>query len=313
MRVLVTGGAGFIGSFICEHLLALNHDVIALDDLSLGRERNVEHLLASKNFELHVDDILNESAFAALFKRSKFDCIFHLAANSDIAKSYTSPGVDLNRTFMTTALTLEAARRFDIGQIIFASTSAVYGETKGRVAESHGPLLPISHYGAAKLASEAFVSSYAENYGISAWITRFPNVVGPRATHGAVFDFVKKLKRNPSALEVLGDGNQIKPYLYVEDLVKAILFIWENTSDRVNLYNIGVDSRTSVADIARIVIEESGTNARIEYTGGSRGWIGDVPNFEYDTSALKRLGWKADLTSDEAVRAAARALWQEAE
>ena len=165
--------------------------------------------------------------------------------------------------------------------------------------------------GAGKLASEAFITSFAENYGIRSWITRFPNVVGGRATHGAVFDFVQRLSKDSSKLTVLGNGTQMKPYLFVSDLVDAILTVFRETDAPLNVYNVGVDTSTTVADIARFAIEEGGLDATIEYTGGDRGWIGDVPRFAYDFAKITALGWRASMTSDAAVRHAARAIWSE--
>jgi UDP-glucose 4-epimerase len=234
-----------------------------------------------------------------------------MAANSDIARSHADPRVDLDNTFLTTFRVLEAMRQAGVGQFVFASTSAIYGEVEGRVREDFGPLKPISHYGAAKLASEAFISSYGENYGIQSWITRFPNVVGPRATHGAVYDFVHKLRRNPGQLEVLGDGNQEKPYLDVHDLIAAMLLVWRSTGERTNIYNVGALTRSKVSDIARIVIEEGPGPADIVYTGGDRGWVGDVPKFDYDISAIAALGWSPTMDSDDAIRRAAQAVWSE--
>jgi UDP-glucose 4-epimerase len=219
--------------------------------------------------------------------------------------------VDLNNTFMTTVRVLDMMRKEGVERLVFASTSAIYGEAAGDISEHFGPLKPISHYGAAKLASEAFISSYGANYGIQSWITRFPNVVGPRATHGAIYDFVHKLRRTPDRLVVLGDGTQEKPYLNVTDLVRAIMLVWQSTDDLTNIFNVGALTRSRVADIARIVIEEAPQPAEIVYTGGDRGWIGDVPKFSYDISALTALGWLPTMTSDEAVRIAAKAIWAE--
>lgn len=311
MKILVTGGAGFIGSFLCDFLIGSGHHVLAYDDLSLGRQQNIEGQFGNERFEFIKGDILDTSYFENVVQSGNFECIFHMAANSDIARSHASPSIDLNKTFMTTFNVLEAARKFEIKKLVFASTSAIYGEAKGKVSEDFGPLVPISHYGAGKLASEAFISSFCENYGMQAWITRFPNVVGPRATHGAVYDFVRKLIVTPDSLTVLGNGTQIKPYLNVEDLVRAMLLIWEKTNGKFNIFNVGADTRTAVSDIARIVIEESGKEAEIVYTGGDRGWIGDVPKFEYDTTALRSLGWQPTMTSDDAIRVAAKAIWRE--
>ncbi|WP_324806680.1 NAD-dependent epimerase/dehydratase family protein [Sphingomonas sp. LY29] len=313
MKILVTGGAGFIGSHVCDALIANGHDLVVLDNFSLGRETNVEHLADNPNFRLVRGDATNRALLAEIFADGAFECVFHLAANSDIARSHAAPSVDLDNTFMTTFCLLEAMREAGTKQIVFASTSAIYGEAAGEVGEDHGPLAPISHYGAAKLASEAFISSYGENYGIQSWITRFPNVVGPRGTHGAVFDFVQKLRRTPGELEVLGDGTQEKPYLNVHDLVAAILMVWRETSERMNIFNVGAPTRSTVADIARIVIEEGPGDADIRYTGGNRGWVGDVPKFAYDISKISALGWAPTMTSDEAIRVAARAIWDEAQ
>lgn len=313
MKILVTGGAGFIGSHLCDQLVAGGNQVVAVDDLSLGRERNIVQLRDLAGFDFERGDILDEDWFAPFVRDGEFDCVFHMAANSDIARSHADPSVDLDRTFRTTYVVLDAMRKAETRRLVFASTSAVYGEAAGEIDEDYGPLLPISHYGAAKLASEAFISSFGENYGIQSWVTRFPNVVGSRATHGAVYDFVKRLRANPHELTVLGDGSQEKPYLSVQDLVAAILLIWQSTNDQTNVYNVGARTRTKVSDIARIVVEEGPRDAKILYTGGDRGWIGDVPKFAYDISKVEALGWAPTMSSDEAVRAAARAVWNETE
>jgi UDP-glucose 4-epimerase len=313
VKILVTGGAGFIGSHLCDALVALEHEVVAVDNLSLGREANLSTLRGNSLFEFVRGDVLDAEWLDQLIGTGGFDCVFHMAANSDIARSHADPCVDLDNTFLTTFRVLEAMRRAAVRKIVFASTSAIYGEVDGQVREDYGPLEPISHYGAAKLASEAFISSYGENYGIQSWITRFPNVVGPRATHGAVYDFVHKLRRTPGHLEVLGDGTQEKPYLNVQDLVEAMLIVWRSTTARINIYNVGATTRSKVADIARIVVEEGPGPAEIVYTGGDRGWIGDVPKFAYDISAIEALGWSPSMTSDDAIRVAARAIWAETE
>lgn len=311
MRFLITGGAGFIGSHLCDALVGLGHGIVAVDNLSLGRENNIAHLKDNPAFEFVRGDVLDADWFEDVVRTGGFDGVFHMAANSDIAISHENPRVDFDNTFQTTFRVLEAMRKFAIKRLVFASTSAVYGEMDGRIREDSGPLKPISHYGAAKLASEGFISAYAENYGIQSWITRFPNVVGSRATHGAIYDFVQKLRRTPGRLEVLGDGSQEKPYLNVHDLIEAMLLVWRSASEKVSIFNVGATTRSKVSDIARIVIEEGPSEAEIVYTGGDRGWIGDVPRFAYDISAIERLGWSPSMTSDEAIRAAARAVWAE--
>ena len=302
MKMLITGGAGFIGSHLCDKLCEIGHSIVVIDNLSLGKVSNIEHLILNDKFKFINEDLLNIDKLDEVFLFEKFDIIFHMAANSDIAKSFENPSIDKDNTFMTTYNVLLMMKKHIVKKIVFASTSAIYGDTKDVLTEDYGPLKPESHYGASKLASESFISSFVKNYDLQAWIVRFPNVVGERATHGVIYDFINKLKNKPTSLEVLGDGEQYKPYLYVKDLVEAILFVWKNTNDNLNIYNLGVDSRTKVKDIAKMVIEEMMLNAKIKYTGGDRGWVGDVPEFNYNLSKINSLGWTASKTSNEAVR-----------
>jgi UDP-glucose 4-epimerase len=311
LKILVTGGAGFIGSHICDTLVKAGNRVIAADNMILGSRANLTQLDGRGDFELVEMDVANIDRLKSLFEKQRFDCVFHMAANSDIAKSHADPSIDVANTFQSTYAVLEAMRCSAVKQIIFASSSAIYGDIDGAIAENSGPLMPISHYGAAKLASEAFISSYGENYGIQSWMARFPNVVGDRSTHGAIFDFVNKLKCTPDTLTVLGNGLQIKPYLHVTDLIDAILLAWERLDERTNFFNVGGSTRCSVRRMAEIVVEESGRNALIEYTGGDRGWIGDVPSVEYDTGKIRALGWTPKLDSEQAVRSAARWLFKQ--
>jgi UDP-glucose 4-epimerase len=306
MYTLITGGAGFIGSHLADALLDVGHQVVAVDNLVLGREENIAHLRSHSRFQFQRLELLEESELHHLFAAGRFDVVFHLAANSDIARSHCDPDVDRDNTFATTYAVLKAMKAHGVGQIVFASTSAIYGERTGALAEDAGPLLPVSHYGAGKLASEAFIASFVANYGLRAWIVRFPNVVGGRATHGVIHDFIGKLRRRPDMLEVLGNGWQNKPYLHVADLVAAIVFVWQRAAERVNVFNVGVESRTRVQRIAELVIEEMGLAATIHYTGGDRGWVGDVPEFHYQLDRIHALGWRARLHSDEAVRLAIR-------
>jgi UDP-glucose 4-epimerase len=310
MKLIVTGGAGFIGSHLCDALIKEGHDLVCIDDLSLGRLSNIAHLLKPETdrFRLVELDILDRDRFQAVVAEVKPDAIFHLAANSDIPRGLTEPETDLKKTFLTTFEVLLAMKNVGIKQLIFASTSAIYGELDIPLTEDVGPLKPISLYGAGKLGAEAFVSAFSACFGIQAWVFRFPNVVGERATHGAMFDFINKLEANPAELVVLGDGSQSKPYVYVKDLVAGILFGWANSGDPYNCFNLGVESTTTVRRIAEIVREEMTLDqATIRYTGGDRGWVGDVPHFRYDLTKVHRLGWRAKMTSDEALRAAVRA------
>lgn len=308
MKILVTGGAGFIGSHLVDYLLIEDNQVVVIDNLSLGLESNISKHFENKNFKFYKQDLLNLDSVKEIFKTENFETVFHLAANSDIARSTIDPKVDLDNTFLTTYNVLTAMREFNVKNLIFSSTSAIYGETSEKISENFGPLFPISHYGAGKLASEAFVSSFSENYGFNVWIIRFPNVVGERATHGVILDFINRLKLNPYALTVLGDGMQHKPYLYVKDLVEAIVYIWKNTNEKINVYNVGVDSRTRVKEIAEMVVSQMGLTPEIKYNGGDRGWIGDVPQFNYNLQKVHNIGWHAKYTSNEAVKMAIKAI-----
>jgi UDP-glucose 4-epimerase len=308
MQILVTGGAGFIGSHLIEALLAQGHDVTAVDNLSLGSKRQLAHLVDHQRLTFHEVDILDRRAFAQVMAAGRFDCVFHLAANSDIARSHDNPDVDLENTFETTYAVLREMRLHGVRQIVFASTSAVYGEASCALDENHGPLLPVSHYGAGKLASEAFISSFVTNYGMQAWIARFANIVGERATHGALYDFINRLRRDPSELPVRGNGEQAKPYLYVKELVEALLFIWQHAGKPLNIFNVGVDSRTSVKQIVGIVTEELHVQPTVRYEKTAAGWVGDVAQVQYRVDKLDALGWHATRTSDEAVQCAVRAM-----
>ena len=304
MNILVTGGAGFIGSHLDDALIARGHQLTIVDNLVLGRKENIEHLIGNPNFRFIEADLLDMPKMREIFAEGKFDMVYHLAANSDIQKGGKDPMVDYNLTFNTTFNVLQLLKEFEIKKFFFASTSAIYGETYDVLNEDYGPLKPVSNYGAGKLASEAFISAFSSTYGIQTWITRFPNVVGERFTHGVIYDFIKKLRNNPEELEVLGNGEQCKPYVYVKDLVEAILYVIDHASEKYNVYMIGSDSRTKVKEIAAMVIEEMGLNAKIRYTGGDRGWVGDVPEFRYDLTKINKLGWTAPHNSNESVRLA---------
>jgi UDP-glucose 4-epimerase len=304
MNVLLTGGAGFIGSHLADRLLEEGHHVAVVDNLVLGKEENIRHIIGKSSFAFYKLDILDFDKFDAVVAKEKPDIVFHMAANSDIQKGGADPNVDFGLTLTTTFNVLKSMRTHGVKKLVFASTSAIYGETRELLHENFAPLRPVSMYGASKMASEAYIYAFSANCDIQVWITRFPNVVGERFTHGVIYDFVKKLRANPAELTVLGNGQQYKPYVYVKDLVDGIMFCWKNSSEKINVYNLGVDSRTRVRDIAAMVIEEMGLHAEIKYTGGDRGWVGDVPEFSYDLSKVQKLGWKASRTSDEAVRIA---------
>lgn len=310
MNILVAGGAGFIGSHLCDALLSKNNTVIVADKLIMG-SKNIEHLSQNTNFKFYEMELANQDNVDKLFKDNKIDIVYHMAANSDIQKSANDTSIDFNDTLLTTRVLLESMRKNNVKNIFFASTSAVYGEMPDIVLnEETGGLKPVSYYGGAKLASEALISSYVSMCDMNAVIFRFPNVIGPRLTHGVVYDFVKKLRNNPKELLILGNGTQCKPYIYVTDLVNAILKLTEQFEPGLDVFNISVMSEgTSVTHIAEIVVDVLGlSDVEFKYTGGDRGWKGDVPRFKYDISKVLATGWKPEYTSDEAVRKAAQSL-----
>lgn len=304
MNILVAGGAGFIGSHLIDSLLAEGHRVICADKLIMGKQ-NIEHIAEGENFKFYEVELAKQDVVDSIFNKEKIEIVYHLAANSDIQKGGKEPSIDFNDTLLTTRALLESMRKANVKKMFFASTSAVYGEMLDvELTEKTGGLMPVSYYGGAKLASEALISSYVSMCDMSVVIFRFPNVIGPRLTHGAVFDFIRKLRKNPAELEILGNGTQCKPYIYVLDLVEAIMKLTKSFVPGEIVYNISVNSPgTTVTHIAEIVVEELGlNNVKFAYTGGDRGWKGDVPRFSYDISKVLSTGWAPKHTSDEAVR-----------
>ena len=302
MKAFVTGGAGFIGSHLIDKLLNRGDQVTSFDNLSSGKKEFFKSHLNNENFCFVESDLLDLSA---LKKEAKdHDVVFHIAANPFVRLGEKQTKLDLEQGAIATYNVLEAMRKNHIKKIVFSSSSVVYAETPDiEIPETYGPTLPISLYGAGKLAAEGLISAFCGTFGFQAWIYRFANVVGSRGTHGVIVDFIEKLKKNPKELEILGNGRQRKPYLHVSDIVDGILFGFDHSNDHVNLYNVGCDSNTTVTRIAELVVEEMGlSNVEFKYTGGIRGWAGDVPRFQLDITKLKKLGWEERFTSDEAVR-----------
>lgn len=302
MKALVVGGAGFIGSHLIDALLSEGNDVVCVDNFFIGTKENIKHLEGNKHFRFYEQDASCLNKMEKIFEKEHIDYVFHLAANSDIQASAQNPMIEYKNTYSTTFTILECMRKHNVKKLFFASTSAVYGEQMGaHVGEETVPLKPISYYGGAKLGSEGIISAFAYMNDMSVLVFRFPNVIGPRLTHGVIFDFVKRLKEDPSHLRILGDGTQCKPYIYVLDLVNAIMK-FKDVKAGVALYNVGVETQTSVTRIAEIVCEKMGlTGIPFEYTGGRGGWKGDVPVFAYNLDKIHGQGWEASMTSDEAV------------
>lgn len=304
MKVFVTGGAGFIGSHLVDKLINKGNIVTVYDNLSSGKKQYIKQHLENNNFSFIQADLLDLKQVKKEIKGH--DVVFHIAANPHVRLGEKQTDLDLKYETIATYNVLESIRVNNIKKIIFSSSSVVYGETPEiSLTETYGPTLPISLYGAGKLASEGLISAFCGTFDLQAWIYRFANVVGTRGTHGVVVDFIEKLKKNPKELEILGDGKQCKPYLHVSDCVEGIIFGLEHSHDKINLLNLGCKTNTTVTKIAEMVVEEMGLNGvSFKYTGGKRGWKGDVPRFQLDAGKMNKLGWNERYTSDEAVKKA---------
>lgn len=308
--IFVTGGAGFIGSHLVDSL-APENKIIVFDNLSSGREEFISSHYNSSNFIFIKGDLLDiEKLESAL---DGVDFVFHLAANPDIRYGISHTDVDLKQGTIATYNLLEAMRKKEIKSFAFSSTSAIYGEpTCTPTPENYGPLKPISLYGASKLACEGLATSFSHTFQMQVWMFRFANIIGARGTHGVIVDFIEKLKKNPKELEILGDGTQSKSYLLVEEVVDAIQYCVTHSNEDVNIYNLGCRDWINVGRIADILVEELGLkNVNFKYTGGIRGWAGDVPKIMLDSAKIEKIGWKAKNNSDDAVRMAIKSLISE--
>jgi UDP-glucose 4-epimerase len=310
MKAFVTGGAGFIGSHLVDHLMK-TASVTVYDNFTSGRKEFIRHHLGKKNFMVVEADLLDFEKIQKAIAGN--DIVFHLAANPDARLGISDTSLDLHQETIATYNILEAMRQNNIRKIVFSSSGTIYGETPViPISENYGPVLPISLYGAGKLASEGLISAFCNTFDMQGWIFRFANVVGDRGTHGVIFDLINKLKKNPRELEILGDGMQEKPYLEVNDCIEGILFALNHSRERVNVYNLGCDSSTNVRAIAGMVLEEMGLpHTRCNYASSDRGWPGDIPQYRCDCHKINSLGWKAKYTSDEAVRLTVKALVKE--
>lgn len=313
-KILITGGAGFIGSHLAEVLVENENKVIVLDNLSSGLKSNLEICNNNKNFELVVEDIKNIEKNSSILNEVK--TIFHIAAYPEVRTGYETPELAYDQNIKNTFIMLESIRKSDVEQFVFASSSVVYGEPEILpTPEDYGPLLPISVYGGSKLACEGLVSSYCHTYGIKGTIVRFANVVGARSRHGVIWDFIKKLENNQKELEILGDGKQVKSYIHVDDCINAILFCVENSKNQVDVFNIGNKDQINVLDIGSVVCRSLGLeNVQIFTKGGTkdgRGWIGDIKNMQLDISKVTSLGWNPKLNSKQSVEKAAKEIINE--
>lgn len=302
-HAVVTGGAGFIGSNLVDQLMLKGYAVTVIDNLSGGKKEFIQHHVLSPGFHFITADVRQKKTMQRVLPRTA-DVVFHLAANADISKGIEDPSLDYENTIAATFSLLEAMRHRGIQRLLYASGSGVYGD-RGTVfsSESAGPYTPVSMYGATKLGAEGLISAYAHLFGIQVWIVRPANIIGPRLTHGVVYDFLHRLKKDPSQLHILGDGKQSKSYLYVDDVLRALFLIMKKAKRPVNIFNISSQSYITVNEIADCVIHAMNLqNVKRTYSGGHIGWKGDVATVRISSARLRNLGWKPHYTSLAAVR-----------
>lgn len=299
-RLIVTGCAGFIGSTLVDRLLADGHEVIGIDNFSTGQRRFLDGALSHSNFRLIETDLLDLDTLKQSFTGGM--AVFHLAANADVRFGTEHPRKDLEQNTIVTYNVLEAMRANGIKKIAFSSTGSVYGESPVVPTPEDGPFpIQTSLYGASKAACEGLIAAYCEGFGFQSWIFRFVSILGERYTHGHVFDFYHKLKADPSRLPVLGNGKQRKSYLYVQDCIDAILLSVDKATEKVNIFNLGVNGYCEVNDSIGWICDALGVTPKLEYSGGDRGWIGDNPFIFLETAKIQSLGWKPKFGIHEGV------------
>ncbi|RLI75351.1 UDP-glucose 4-epimerase [Archaeoglobales archaeon] len=298
--IVVTGGAGFIGSYIVDELVSNGFDVIVFDNLSSGNLDYINDKAKFYKIDLTRDEI----------KLKDVEEVWHIAANPDVRIGLEDPDEIYSNNILATYKILEAMRKYDVDRIIFTSTSTVYGEANLIPTPEEYSMHPISLYGASKLACEALIESYCHTFDIKGWIYRFANVIGKRSNHGVIYDFIMKLRNNPNELEILGDGEQNKSYIYISDCIDA-MFYGLKANQKVNIFNIGSEDQIKVRRIAEIVCEEMRLKPKFKFTGGKRGWKGDVPLMLLSIEKLKSIGWRPKYNSEEAVRLAVRDLLED--
>lgn len=319
MRIFVSGGAGFIGSHIIQKLLLAAHvgSVVVYDNFTSGSMDHLKSVRLNPKLRIIEGDIKHLGMLTNAMIGSNL--VIHLAANPDIAKAVKQPDIDFWEGTYLTQNILEAMRVNNVPEILYASGSGVYGEDPCiAFQESYGPCFPISTYGASKLACEALISSYCHMFSMRGRAFRFANVVGPKQTHGVGFDFIRSLKQNPTELRILGDGSQSKSYIYVDDIIEAILLVHSKAAEIQNqcydVFNVATDDYISVTEIANIACRLAGlkpSSVIYQYTGGDRGWKGDVPKVLFDVTKIKNLGWRARQNSAQAIESSIVAMYNE--
>lgn len=300
-KIIITGCAGFIGSNLVDKLLSLNAQIVGIDNLSTGKKKFLENALKYKNFKFIKCDLLNLKKIKKIFRGSEM--VFHMAANADVRYGYKKPHKDLEQNTIVTYNILESMRINGIKDIAFCSTGSVYGEPKNfPTPENENFPVQTSFYGASKLAGESLIQAYCEAFKFKSWIFRFVSILGNRYTHGHVYDFYKQLLKNPKSLRVLGDGNQKKSYLYIDDCIEGMLLAIKKSKAKINIFNLGTDEYFSVKQSIKVISSLLKAKPKIVFEGGKRGWIGDSPFIYLNTKKIKSLGWKSKLSIEESIK-----------
>lgn len=299
-KVLVTGGAGFIGSHIVDALLANKNKVIVYDNFSTGKGLFIKHNLNNKNFKLVKGDVLQTKKLTAHMK--DVDFVMHLAAHADVKSGFTDHTIDHLQNLEATRSVLEAMYKNKVTKIAFSSTSSVYGDAKTHPTPENYPFEPSSLYGATKAACENYIQSYARYYDWRAYIFRFVSFVGERYTHGIIFDVLKKLKKDSKSLELLSDGTPRKSSIYVKDGISAIFKVINTSTEQIGIYNIGHDDVLSVNEIVDTILAAADVKVQKKYLGGDSGWKGDNKFVYLDNKKLKKLGWKPKISFKEGIK-----------
>ncbi len=302
-KFLVTGGSGFIGSHFCDEALKRNHEVIAYDNLETGQKFFLTDAIKNSKFRLVESDIRELEQLKKIANEFKPDWVIHFAANADVRQGLDRPRRDLDYNTIGTWNVSEAARSSGCKNILFSSTGSVYGEPQIFPTPEACPFPEqTSLYGASKCAGEAILSAYANGYNMNCVVFRFVSILGPRYTHGHVFDFVKNLRKDSSQLKILGNGKQLKSYLHIYDLMKGLWTVIESEPKKFQVFNIGHDDALTVDRSISYIVDELKIKPQYNYTGGERGWIGDSPRIQLECSRLKNLGWKTEHSLETGVR-----------
>jgi len=301
-RFMVTGCAGFIGSNLVDRLLSDGHEVVGVDNFSTGRREFLSAALSNPAFSLIEGDLMDTVTLDMALADRSVALVFHLSANADISHGTKNPRRDLEQNTIVTYNVLDGMRSHGVRRIVFSSTGSIYGEPEVFPTPEYAPFpIQTSYYGASKLAGEGLICAFCEGFGFQSWIYRFVSVLGERYTHGHIFDFYRKLLADPDRIEVLGDGDQTKSYMYIGDCIDGMLLGIEKASAPVNIFNLGTDATIKVRNSLGLIVDTLGLSPEVVYTGGKRGWVGDSPLIHLDCSRIGALGWQPRMSIDEGV------------